>query len=65
MARGKQQKFCGARDRLRGLHALSYASVIRRNAFSPDKALSGEIWRGGARTAARAKNIGFSQVRWR
>ena len=26
------------------------ASVIRRNAFSPDKGLSGENWRGGART---------------
>ena len=30
----------------------TYASVIRRNAFSPDKGLSGENWRGGARTAA-------------
>ena len=28
------------------------ASVIRRNAFSPDKGLSGENRRGGARTAA-------------
>ena len=33
-------------------HQMNGASVIRRNAFSPDKGLSGENWRGGARTAA-------------